>query len=301
MTEVINPRTGLRETKHDFYGVPHVQQKGISTLKFHGQPTAVHTVPIGNGLTLDFYAKLGMSDELVVTLMGANLADKNFYPRFARVSSMRNRVPGLMAFADPTLLLDPELEMRLSWYLGGPALDPARLILTAVRKAQGKTGAKHVAFVGGSGGGFAALRMSAMVPGSLAFVQEPQTNIGNYIPHVVDTYFEKSWPGWDGRKLIEAFPDRFDMVRYYRETLPENFVYYIQSVADRSHVESHYNPFKAAFGVKEDSGVSRSGRMNFELYEGQIEGHGKIAPAEFDHHYGEAMAFWRAKRSPQPL
>lgn len=35
----------------------------------------------------------------------------------------------------------------------GLDLDPVPLVLQAIRKAQGKTGAKHVVFVGGSGGG----------------------------------------------------------------------------------------------------------------------------------------------------
>ncbi|MFL4474854.1 hypothetical protein ACIPVK_12730 [Paeniglutamicibacter sp. MACA_103] len=292
----VNPRTGLLESFNDFYKVPLVHQTSLNTLKFHGQPTALHTVPIGNGLTLDFYSKLSRSDELLIAFHGANLAEKNFYPRFERVHSMRSRADSFMAFADPTIMVDTDREMLLSWFLGGPGWDPANAIMKAIRKAIGKTGAKHLSFVGGSGGGFAALRMSAMVPGSLAFIQEPQTNIGRYIPHVVDTYFEKVWPNWDRSKLIDAFPARFNMVDHYKEHAPTNYVYYAQSVADTSHVENHYGPFKEAFGLKSRDGVSPNQRCKFVLYEGAVAGHGKITPAEFDFHFQEAMEYWRANR-----
>ena len=84
MTETINPKTGLSESPHGYYGIPHVKQRNLGLLKFNGQPRAVHTVPVGNGLTLDFYAQLGRSDELVVMLMGAYLPGKDSYPRFFR-------------------------------------------------------------------------------------------------------------------------------------------------------------------------------------------------------------------------
>lgn len=292
----INPRTRLKETNDGFFKAPLVHQKSINTLKFTGQRIAVHTVPVGNGLTLDFYAQLGVSEELVVTLMGANSPRKNFYPKFARVSSMRRRAPAMMAFADPTLRVDAKEQMLLSWYLGAPGFDPALPILKAIKKAQGKTGAKHVAFIGGSGGGFAALRLSSMVPGSLAFIQEPQTNIANYIESVVTRYFDNAWPGWDRQQLLSAFPERFDMTRHYAQKHPQNFVYYCQSIDDTPHVQNHYKPFKAALGLRSEDGVSPNGRVMFSLYKGDVAGHGKITAAEYDHHYDQAMNFWRTNR-----
>lgn len=292
----INPRTGLREARNEFYGVPEVQQRGIGRLTFGGQPTAVHTVPLPGGLTLDFFAKLHASDELVVTFVGAANPDKNRYPLFQRVATFRNAVPAVIAFADPTIKMDHNREMLLSWYLGGPGFDPLPLILRAIRRAQGKTAAKHVAFVGGSGGGFAALRASAMLPGSMAYVQDPQTAIAPYIPSVVDTYFSTVWPGWDKGQLIDAFPERFDMVQHYRYAAPKNFVYYVQNESDPSHVEKHYRPFKEAHGVKTESGIARGGARVFEQFRGEVQGHGRITTPEFLHYFDLAREMWRAWR-----
>lgn len=297
----INPRTGLKETRDSFYKIPLVHQNGIGSLKLNGQMTAVHKVPLTKGITLDFYAKLGKSDELFVTFMGANTEERNFYPRFSRVSSMKNRVPALMAFADPTLLMDPSSKMLLSWYLGGPGFDPAAPILKAIRKAQGKTGAKHVAFVGGSGGGLTALRMSALLPGSMAFIQDAATNIAHSNPRTVAHYFSTIWPGWDQEKLLQGLPERFDMVRHYASFSPQNYVYYSQNAGDPFYREKHYSPFKEACGVTNVDGSSRDGSRDFVVYEGEHAGHGRITAAEFDIHFNAALAGWRSYRSAQNL
>lgn len=292
----INSKTGLKESFNDFYKLPLVHQRNVGSLRLDGQPKAVHTIPIGSGLTLDFISLLGRNDELIVALHGANMAERNFYPRFERVNSLRTKAKALVAFADPTLKCDPAQKMLLSWFLGGPGWDPSISILKVIEKAQKKVGAKHIAFVGGSGGGYAALRLSAMVPGSLAFVQDPQTIVQNYLPKVVKRYFDTVWPGWDPEMLTDAFPERFDMARHYQELRPQNFVYYTQSRSDSLHFDAHYMPFKLASGVKEEEGMSRMGTRNFVLYEGQVPGHGNITPQEFDKYYAKAMNYWRENR-----
>lgn len=186
--------------------------------------------------------------------------------------------------------------LQLAWYLGGPEFDPLHAMAKVIRRAIGRTGAKHLAFVGGSGGGFAALRASTMWPGSLAFIQDPQTNIAVYSPRIVEKYFETLWPGWSRPSLLKAFPERFDMVRHYRAFQPENFVYYAQNSSDSTHVERHYMPFLEAHGMKSESGLNSVGNRNFALYDGEQAGHGKITPTEFDQHFIAAMKFWRDSR-----
>lgn len=292
-----NPRTGLQESWNDFYNVPLVHQKSVGTLRFNGQATAVHTAPIRGGLTFDFFAQLKASDELVVTFPGAARPGKNIYPLFNRVATFRDRVPAVMAFADPTINMDPDREVLLSWFLGGPDLDPAALALQAIRKAQGKTGAKHVVFVGGSGGGFPALRMASMVPGSMAYIHEGTTSIARTLPVSADRYFSRIWPGWDQQQLLQAFPERFDMVRHYRAYQPDNFVYFAQSVDDTRFHDGHYVPLKEAMGVAGPAGASRSGTRHFELYKGEVKGHGKVTPKEFRQHFGKATRLWREYRA----
>jgi hypothetical protein len=205
-------------------------------------------------------------------------------------------VPAFLAFADPTLQLSPSHDMLLSWFLGGPGWDPLLDVRKVIKKAIGKSGAKHVAFVGGSGGGFAALRASSWFPGSLAFVQEPQTSIANYMPSVVRKYFETVWPKWDHTALLESFPERFNMNEHYRRGTPDNFVYYAQSKADTSHVEGHFQPFCSALGLSPDGGISANGSRIMKLYDGEVQGHGRITNEEFGNFLKEALQQWRAGR-----
>ena len=294
--KVKNPRTGLLESTHDYYRVPLVHQRGLGRLRFDGQLRAVHTSPYRDGLTLDFYSRLKRSEELVVTFHGAGDLTKLSYPVFTRVKSLAAKAPAMMSFADPTMLVDDERKMMLSWYLGGPGWDPLPSIITVIRKAMGKCGAKQVAFLGGSGGGFAALRASAMIPGSLAFIQDPQVTIAKYSTRVVQTYFDTVWKGWNARSLLSAFPERFDMAQHYRVSQPRNFVYYAQNATDRSHVIKHYEPFVEACGFTVGEQKIQGRKRFFNLYDGTNSGHGKITPEEFDQFYDEAFTWWRELR-----
>lgn len=297
MAATINPKTKLRETHHDYYNLPVVHQLGLGRVRFDGQLRAVHTVPYRKGITLDFYSRLQRSDELIVTFHGANDLTKNIYPMFARVKSLAPKAPAMMSFADPTMLVDRERKMLLSWYLGGPGWDPLHAILAVIRKAQGKCGAKHVAFLGGSGGGYAALRASAMVRGSMAFVQDPQTGIAAYSRRVRETYFNTVWKGWNASSIMAALPERFDMASHYRIAQPENFVYYAQNSSDPIHVEKHLAPFKSACGITSDAALVRGRKRVINVYDGEVDGHGKITASEFDRFYEDAIASWRDYRS----
>jgi len=294
----VNPRSGLREKWHDHFKVPLVTQRSITSLKFNGQTTAVHRVPLENGLTLDFYARLCASDELVITFHGAYLKRKYEHPRFERVRSLRGAIPTHIAVADPTMLLDPSKKMLLSWYLGGPGWDPMDDILKVIARAKGRSGAKHVLFIGGSGGGHAALRLSAHLPGSLAYVQAPATDIHRCFPTAKKNYFETVWPGWDPESLLDAFPERFNMPELYRRRSPENFVYYAQSTRDPHYLETHFEPFRAATPEKPTGAAEPRGRRWLSLYEGAKEGHGAMTPPEFHEHLDRALTWWRVQRAP---
>lgn len=292
----VNPKNGLREDWDAHFQVPSVHQRSITSLRLNGQSTAVHSVPLENGLTLDFYARLGRSDELVLTFHGAYRKDNYLYPRFERVKSLENAFPAHIAFADPTLRKDRSQKMLLSWYLGGPGWDPMDDILKVVMRAKGRTGAKHVLCIGGSGGGLAALRISAHIPGSLAYVQAPATDIHNCFPTAKANYFKTVWPGWDMDTLLDAFPERFNMPELYRRRPLENYVYYAQSSQDPHYITTHFEPFRKALGSTPTNDEEPAGRRWLAMYDGLEEGHGAMTPPEFRAHLDKALAWWRARR-----
>ena len=223
----VNEETGLLESWHGHFKVPIVHQQAVEKLNFGTHRVAVHTLSGDAGRLLDFYAQLGSSDELFVSLHGAAPRGSFRYPMFRRVESMRYRVESLLCFADPTLTCSEAEDFTIGWYVGGSKWDPLDDIESAVRAAQEHTGARYVAFLGGSAGGHAALRIGTRFPGSLALVTDPQTDVGRYyVPHR-DRMLRYCWNG--SEDALARHPERFDMNHLYTMLDPENYIYYRQS------------------------------------------------------------------------
>lgn len=287
--KTINPETGLEETLHEKFKVPLVHQRGIDRIQFGPHPVAIHTVPVEEVPSLDFYAKLAPADELYVSLQGAATPGKLRYPSFWRITSMRNRVPAFIAIADPSLQLSDDDMFGLAWYTGGRDWDPMPQLTNIVRQAMAHVGASRVMLLGGSGGGFAALRMASQFPNSMAFAQDPQTAIIDYNPIHQRRLMKAGWSGQDREQIIAAHPERFDLRYVYNTENPSNFIYYRQSTRDR-HLKEHCEPFMEA--LRATTGM-QSGRFRFVIEEGERDGHGAITDAEFDRHFTAAQTFWR--------
>jgi pimeloyl-ACP methyl ester carboxylesterase len=287
----MNAQTGLEESWHEHFDIPVVHQAGLEGIRFDPHSVSIHKVPVHEVPSLDFYAKLAPADELYVSLQGAVTPGKMRYPSFWRVMSMRRRVPAFMAIADPTLQLSDDEMFGLAWYTGGPGWDPMPQLARIVRQAMDHVGASRVMFLGGSGGGFASLRLASFFPGSMAFAQDPQTAVIDYNPIHQDRLMRAAWGGREREDVIAEHPDRFDVRRVYRTQEPENFIYYRQSTGDR-HLEQHCRPFMEAVA---DSPGMREGRFRFVIEDGEREGHGAITDAEFDRHFNAAQTFWRAE------
>lgn len=288
----INAQTGLEESWHDRFNIPEVHQKGLEGIRFDPHPVAIHKVPIDEVPSLDYYVKLAPAEELYVSLQGAVTPGKVRYPSFWRVMSMRHRVPAFMAIADPTLQLSDDEAFGLAWYTGGPGWDPMPQLARIVQQAMDHVGAKRVMFLGGSGGGFASLRLATLFPGSMAFAQDPQTAVIDYSPVHQNRLMRAAWNGADREAVIAEHPDRFDVRHVYSTQEPANFVYYRQSTSD-SHMRTHCEPFIEAVT---ETDAMRAGRIRFAIEAGEREGHGAITEAEFDRHFNAAVSWWRAVR-----
>ena len=274
------------------YGVPRIDHGEELADDLAGE--AIHTLHLGEGRTLDWYAKLAPATELYVTLQGAVPSGKDRYPRFQRVASMRERVPAFIAISDPTFALNCDEGMRIGWYAGAAAWDPLPEISNLIRQIMERIGAEHVAFIGGSAGGYGALRISPRFPRSLARVTDPQTNVARYYRPHRERYFAACWPGDDPARVLAADLHRFDMCQLYADTNPDNFVFYRQSTHDEFHVREHAEPFMSAFDMS--GHTSGDGRRRFVLEEGVKAGHGAITADEFDQVFADAVSFWRERR-----
>lgn len=97
-----------------------------------------------------------------------------------------------------------------------------------------------------------------------------------------EKYFGALWPRWNPVTTMRAFRLRFDLRYLYKNLNFQNCVYYVQSRADEYHAEHHDGPFRDASGIQEESGTSANSRAPFELYHGEVKGHGQISPSEYE-------------------
>lgn len=253
--------------------------------------SSVNEIELTESVRLHFFAQLEPSDTLYVAFHGAMRVDQDTYPRFERVASLQKRSSTFLSFADPTWYLNPQ--MTLSWFLGGPDWDALDPIEGVVRRALDVTGATSVVFVGGSGGGFAALRIGVRFPGSLAYVQSPQTVITRYLPSTVDLYFKSVW-GEPKSQVVKRTPHKFDLTGLYRTNPGINFVYYLQNLNDPAHVRDHYRPFKRIHGISEAQGTSTDTTKRFYLSDSDLLRHGPPTPSEFEQNFNRAIKFHQA-------
>lgn len=236
---------------------------------------------------LYFYTEIKTGPILYVTFHGATNRGIDTYPRFDRVGSLHKKNAPYIAFADPGLGMDSNME--LSWYLGGDNWDPKSEIIELIQTAMQASKSEYACLIGGSGGGFAALRVSHDIPNSLAFVFNPQIVLKDYIPQVRDYYFESMHAAGHEKVISKADPATYNLSQLYKSQPSENYVYYIQNMTDGTHVRNHYKPFKDAVGVADIHGLDSTGRIQLKLIDSSRFGHKPPSPEEFDSHLETAI------------
>ncbi len=228
-----------------------------------------------NGVQFDFLTELHPdSDILLFFFQGAVDREKAPHlPNFTGVSFLRDAKISKIYLSDPSLYLDSNL--RLAWYAGHQGCDVRGLTNFLVQGFIDRLKPKKVIFIGGSGGGLAALWTSSFFPGSLAIVWNPQTNILNYSrSHVED--FSRICYRVEPEKLSNFIEPKVSAA--YAGGVKTNFILYMQNSLDW-HVRAHMNPFLADIGLKNyGANCSMALSERFFLYKSGDWGEGHIAP-----------------------
>lgn len=198
------------------------------------------------------------SDVLVVSLHGALDRRRYTLPRFERLRTIVSNDVSSMYFADPALTREDNIQ--LAWYTGWEGFDAQQVVADWSIAAAKSIGATRILFMGSSGGGFASLQVSALVPGSVSLSFNPQTSVHGYLTKGeakgIDAqrkYLEVVRPDLATGSVwhMDYAPDwslpagdRMSALRRYSQPL-ENYVYTVQNVND-FHYRDHYYPFLGA-------------------------------------------------------
>lgn len=231
-----------------------------------------------DGLHLDSLLIDNKSDVLIVTFHGA--LDRKLWsiPRFERLRTTSKLGHSMLFFSDPGLWANENLQ--LSWYAGWEGFDLFPVIAERSREAAESVGASRILFTGSSGGGFAALQVSALVPGSTCVAFNPQTSIHGYLaggnsyaaqqdfagvfyPHLTEDDLVEDWTVPYGAKMSPLIT--------YADG-PRNRVLYVDNVNDFHH-DQHLVPLEAV--VREPT------EFRVHTYEG-CTGHAPPSPEQFE-------------------
>lgn len=231
----------------------------IDAPRFHTKIGAAryrHRYP--NGCDLDALLVNKGAPTLVVALHGALHRGKYRLPRFEWLTSLLNYDVNSLYFGDPTLGLDEKIQ--LTWYTGWRGADVQAHIANWIIKVARQLYAEKVIILGSSGGGFAALQISALVPDSVCLPFNPSTHIHQYWvngdPNLHGTerkFIEVVYPDaapqgiwnidWDVDWTVSR-GDHLSVLRRYSQPVP-NYVF-CASNPNEWHFEQHYLPFLAA-------------------------------------------------------
>lgn len=227
------------------------------------------------------------SRTLMVSFHGA-LDRKTFsIPRFERLRSLLKYRVNSMFFADPSLHIDPGLE--LSWFTGWRGTNVHRDIASWIMHTAEVLGSEDIVLTGSSGGGFAALMVGSYVPDSTVIAYSPQVDISLYeadgkYPHAAKrNYIRHVWPELSAGKSIESFDftsqwnesieDRTSAVSRY-STPRDTRILLVSNSRDIHHHQIHVEALRSAPGIDAD-------RLQVMSYRGP-EGHRPPGPEHFD-------------------
>ena len=182
------------------------------------------------------------STKLVVMLQGAIDRTKIPLPIFQRWSWSEDIEASVLILNDPTLFGN---NFRIGWWQGKEeqyAIPSAGEFIKLVINKLGYS-LKDLLFFGSSGGGFSALMMAGHLKGSMAIVNNPQTNILEYREGHVQPFLHTKFRGMSKKEAFDRYPTRFSVSELFKSMNYIPRIVYYQNVKDPFHFENHYLAF----------------------------------------------------------
>lgn len=200
------------------------------------------------GVPVDFiYQPVAGARTTVVMFHGSTNKDVSI-PMLSGVGIMSGLRANRLAISDPSLTLDDSKELILSWFMGSARQPYLQFFIERViRRVKEITNTPRLIFMGGSGGGFAALEMSRRFGNSVVLAMNPQTSLSTYYPRLVREYLNICWDGADNLSRLPKHVVH-DIGSVYPATM-NHTVAYLQNTRDKHHVDNHQRPFFEKVGA----------------------------------------------------
>ena len=211
--------------------------------------SGVHSVPIGEfagkQINYDFLITAKPCTVLLCHFHGNAPRDESKVPVFTGLGVTSSIATSQFVPSDPSLTLDESLS--LGWHFGCDGIPLQAITVSIVTKLQTILHAPRVVAWGGSGGGFAAIRIAKDIPDSIALPWNPQTNIAKYDKDHVNRYLRIAFPTVALNSTIPSDSQQFPSL--CAEEFSDGYkgrILYLQESTDW-HVDAHLKPFLLSF------------------------------------------------------
>lgn len=226
--------------------------------------SGVHSVPIGEfsgkQINYDFLLTSRPGTALLCHFHGNSPREGASLPIFTGLGVTSSIAASMFVPSDPVLVLDASLS--LAWHFGCAGIPLQAITVSIVKKLQTSLQAPRVVAWGGSGGGFAAIRVAKDISDATVLAWNPQTNIAKYDKNHVTRYLRTAFPTLAGSGTPPSNSEQFpslcteEFVAGY-----QGRIIYLQERTDW-HVDAHLKPFLAMFCGKTLNNIPTSSNFS---------------------------------------
>jgi hypothetical protein len=221
-----------------------------------------------DGVKFDFLIRIReRSSHLLILGAGAGtMANEKRVPTpyFQRHSWINDFEDSVIYYNDPTLYFSEKLP--LGWGQGTKdrfyLKDIAAILEKLIEKTQ--IPKNKVIFYGSSGGGFMSMILAGYIKESAALANGPQTCLTKWLPYPVQQVFDFSYPGMTFAEVLSKYPDRINLIEFYKSIKYVPKIYYLQNAYCELDIKDHVIPFIEGL-QKMGSGVTVN-KVKFDFY-----------------------------------
>jgi hypothetical protein len=173
-----------------------------------------------------------------------NYLEKRINPPYIERHSWVNDLEdSIIYYSDPTLYLGDHL--LVGWGQGTIDRFYIKDIAAILEKLIAKTqiSPSNVLFYGSSAGGFMALILAGYIKESVALVNSPQTCLTKWLKTPVKQVFELSYPKLSEQEIMSLYPERINVMKFYKHIKYVPKVYYLQNAYCELDMVDHVIPF----------------------------------------------------------
>lgn len=247
---------------------------------------------LNNGIEYNLFThfKKGNKKLLILGQGAIETSEIKQKPVFHRHSWTKDFDCNVIILSDPTVNIGRNKELSLGWFQGDKnnncMYHVIQLLRTFVRTLDIEH--KNIIFFGSSAGGFSSLMMAPHFKGSLACVNNSQTNIFNYHMENVEALLYSNFDGMTIEEYKQKYPTRFYPIHLYQKLNYIPNIYYIQNLVDKFHTKHHYELF-----IRDLMKMSRESNIvcnvNSCLYYDEETGHAPMSKQETLEHINKAF------------